>query len=194
MKFCGAITVAADCTKVHACLTYSTDFGSHILGSVLPLNECEVDETEDIDEVIGCIKKKKAIMAQTRAIIAKVTLHLSVCFLTLNNFHQIPLPEIPPLVLALILTDRKDKAEGIHEQHMKLLKMAAHLDIKVLVMSTDGIAPELLAQEMMDHEKSDHPPLVYKYLLYGIFLKALVFETGLLLSQSDPPHRSKTTR
>lgn len=97
-------------------------------------------------------------------------------------------------MLALIPTDGKDKAEGIHEQHMKLLKMAARLDIKVLIMAADGAAPELLAQEMMDHEKSDHPPLTYEYPLYGVFLKAPVFETGPLISLSDPPHGCKTAR
>jgi hypothetical protein len=49
------------------------------------------------------------------------------------------------LVLALIPTDGKDQAVGIHEQHMKLLKMAVPLDIKVLIMAADGAAPELLA-------------------------------------------------
>lgn len=73
MKFCGAITIAADCTKVRARLTYSTDFGSHILGSVLPLEECEVNETEDIDDVIAHIKKNKGFASQARAIIAKVS-------------------------------------------------------------------------------------------------------------------------
>ncbi|KIM79427.1 hypothetical protein PILCRDRAFT_10263 [Piloderma croceum F 1598] len=104
------------------------------LGAIfLPLEECEVDETEDIDEVIANIKKKKAIASQTRAIVAKI-----------------PLPEIPPLVIALIPTNGKDTAESIHEQHMVLLKMAACLELKVLVMAADGAAPELAAQEMMD--------------------------------------------
>lgn len=73
VNFQGAIVIASDCTKVRARLAYSTDFGSHILGSVLPLEECEVDEIEDIDEVIADIKKKKAIASQTRAIVAKVS-------------------------------------------------------------------------------------------------------------------------
>jgi hypothetical protein len=51
---------------------------------------------------------------------------------------QIPLPEIPPLVIALIPTDGKDMAESIHEQHIVLLKMAARLELKVLVTAADG--------------------------------------------------------
>ena len=113
-------------------------------------------------------------------------------FNSLNHFLQIPLPDIPPLVLALIPTDGKDDAEGIHEQHLKLLKMAARLDIKILVMSADGAGPKLLAQEMMDQEKSERPPLIYEYPLCGIFLQAPVFETGPLISLTDPPHVVKT--
>ena len=81
MKFSGAITVAADCTKVRARLTYLTDFGSHILGSTLPLDECAVEEMENIDEVIGHIKKKKAIASQMRAIITEVISHSPLCIL-----------------------------------------------------------------------------------------------------------------
>jgi hypothetical protein len=64
-------------------LTYSTDFDSHILGSVLPLDECMVDKTEDIDDVIGHIKKKKVIASQLRAMIVKVT------FIFISNYLNI---------------------------------------------------------------------------------------------------------
>lgn len=68
----GPVSVGGDCTKVRARLSYSREFGSHVLGSVLPLEECEVRETEDIDKVIDHIKKKKGTASQTRAIMAKV--------------------------------------------------------------------------------------------------------------------------
>ena len=76
VNFQGAIVISSDCTKVRAHLSFSTDFGSHILGSVLPLEDCEVDETEDIDEVIAEIRKKKATASQMRAIVAKVSCKL----------------------------------------------------------------------------------------------------------------------
>ena len=74
LDFHGAIAVASDCTKVHARLAYSTDFRSHVLGSVLPLEECEVEESADIDEVMAAIKRKKATASQARAIVAKVAI------------------------------------------------------------------------------------------------------------------------
>lgn len=68
----GPIAIAGDCTKVRTRLSYSNDYGSHILGSVLPLDECEVLEADDIEAVIDSITKKKAVASQVRAILAKV--------------------------------------------------------------------------------------------------------------------------
>ena len=61
--------------RVRQQLSYSMDFGSHVLGSLLPLEECKVDEPEEIDGIIANIKKKKAIASQTRAIVGKVRTH-----------------------------------------------------------------------------------------------------------------------
>ncbi|KAH9853326.1 hypothetical protein C2E23DRAFT_859281 [Lenzites betulinus] len=38
LKYTGPVALAGDCTKVRKMLTYSNDFGSHVLGAVLPLN------------------------------------------------------------------------------------------------------------------------------------------------------------
>jgi hypothetical protein len=98
------------------------------------------------------------------------------------------------LVIALIPTDETEKAVNIHEQHMVLLKMAARLDLKILVMAADGAAPELATQELMDQEKMELPALTYEYPLYGVYLTAPVFETGALISPTDCPHSHKTGR
>lgn len=70
--YSGPVAVAGDCTKVRARLSYSTDFGGHILGSTLPLEECEVDDVDDIDEIIDRVKEKKVMATQVRAILVKV--------------------------------------------------------------------------------------------------------------------------
>ncbi|KAH7902899.1 hypothetical protein BJ138DRAFT_1200019 [Hygrophoropsis aurantiaca] len=167
-----------DCTKVRGRLTYSNDFGSHILGSVLPLDQCQVDDSADIDEVINNIKKANAIATQVRAIIAKPII-----------------PEMPPVVIALVPTDGKDTAVQIHEQKLVFLKMASELKLPILTFAADGAASELLAQHMMDTEASELPALTYEYQLYGVHLRAPVFSnTGPLLSITDPPHARKTSR
>lgn len=71
----GPVAFGSDCTKVRQRLTYSTDFGSHILGSVLSMEECEVHENEDVETVMKRINAdkddKKA--TQVRAIMVNVT-------------------------------------------------------------------------------------------------------------------------
>ncbi len=74
--YTGPVAVSGDCTKVRQRLTYSTDFGSHILGSdisIVPLDQCEVEEIEDIDKIIAKIKQNKAMATQVRAILVKVS-------------------------------------------------------------------------------------------------------------------------
>ena len=70
--YSGPIAAAVDCTKVRAWLTYSNDFGNHILGSVLPLHHCTVNSADDITSVVDNIVKSKAMASQVRAILLKV--------------------------------------------------------------------------------------------------------------------------
>ena len=72
LKYSGPVAVAGDCTKVRQRLTYSNDFGSHILGSVLPLSETSVDATEDIDCKVREILDKGLLAKQVRAVMVKV--------------------------------------------------------------------------------------------------------------------------
>lgn len=83
VKYDGPVAVGGDCTKVRQRLTYSNNYGNHILGSVLPLSECKVNDGGDIECVIKKIKDAKAIASQVCAIIVKVT----VTFFIVN--HQI---------------------------------------------------------------------------------------------------------
>ncbi|KAJ6549173.1 hypothetical protein B0H10DRAFT_2243009 [Mycena sp. CBHHK59/15] len=105
LKYTSPVAVAGDCTKVRKRLTYSPEFGGHILGGVLPFEECVVESPEEIDAVIKKITKAKAEATQVRAILVKV-----------------PLPHVHPQVVALIPTDGKDDAAKIIEGNLKLLK------------------------------------------------------------------------
>lgn len=66
------LAMGSDCTKVRARLSYSNDYGGHVLGSVLSLSKCRVEDANDIDDVINEIKEKNAHATQTRAIMMKV--------------------------------------------------------------------------------------------------------------------------
>ncbi|KAJ7816595.1 hypothetical protein B0H14DRAFT_3743669 [Mycena olivaceomarginata] len=133
IQYSGPVAVAGDCTKVRARLSYSTDFGAHILGSVWELKDCIAEDPEDIERVIDKITAAKAQATQVRAILIKV-----------------PLPHIPPLVVALLPTDGKDDALKIVEQQLKLLEMAADLALPVISFAADGAASELAAQNAGD--------------------------------------------
>ncbi|KAJ7812191.1 hypothetical protein B0H14DRAFT_3753374 [Mycena olivaceomarginata] len=177
LNYTGPVAVAGDCTKVRSRLTYCHDYGGHILGSVLPFEETIVEDPKEIDAVIAKITKAKAQASQVRAILVKV-----------------PLPQVPPQVVALIPTDGKDDAPKIMEQNLKLLQMAAQLDLKVVSFAADGAASELAAQTMFENLKTDFLPLTYEYVLFGIRLRTPVFETGPAVAVIDAPHSSKTGR
>ncbi|KAJ7269009.1 hypothetical protein C8J57DRAFT_1066950 [Mycena rebaudengoi] len=176
LKYGGPIAVAGDCTKVRKRLTYSNDFGGHILGAVLPLDECIAEDPEDISRVIERIIKAKAEATQVRAILVKI-----------------PVPQVPPIVVALIPTDGKDDAPKIVELQLKLLAMAAELSIDVISFAADGAASELAAQKIMDSQTSP-TRVTYEYALYGISLSAPVMPTGPLVAIQDPSHAKKTGR
>lgn len=72
IQYSGPVAVAGDCTKVRARLSYSTDFGAHILGSVWELKDCIAEDPEDIERVIDKITAAKAQATQVRAILIKV--------------------------------------------------------------------------------------------------------------------------
>ncbi|KII93766.1 hypothetical protein PLICRDRAFT_674207 [Plicaturopsis crispa FD-325 SS-3] len=178
LHYTGAIIIGGDCTKVRKRLSYSNDFGSHVLGSVLPLDECEVEDGDDIDLVIANVKEQNDAATQVRAILAKL-----------------PLPQIPPLVVALIPTNGKDDAKNIHEQLIRFQRMAAELGLPLVGCSADGASAETSAQCLMDQEPSELPPLTYDNALYGVHVKAPVFKvTGPLVSIQDAPHGKKTSR
>ncbi|KAJ7215413.1 hypothetical protein GGX14DRAFT_533972 [Mycena pura] len=178
IKYTGPVAVAGDCTKVRKRLTYSNDFGGHILGSILPLRECIVTDRDDIDQVMAQIQKAKAEASQVRAILIKI-----------------PLPQIPPLIVALLPTNGTDNAPKIVEQHLVLLKMAAQLGLPVISFAADGAASELAAQNLMDNQVTTCPPVTYDYPLYGVHLRAPVMEkTGPVVSNTDGFHARKTGR
>ncbi|KAJ7737961.1 hypothetical protein B0H16DRAFT_1762009 [Mycena metata] len=182
IKYAGPLAVAGDCTKVRKRLTYSNDFGAHILGhilgSVLPLKECIVEDRADIDRVMKKVQNAKAHASQARAILIKI-----------------PLPQIPPIVVALLPTDGSDDAPKIVEQNLILLKMCAQLALPVISFAADGAASELAAQNLMDKQATPCPPVTYDYPLYGIHLRAPVMETtGPVVSNTDGFHARKTGR
>ena len=98
------------------------------------------------------------------------------------------------MVVALIPTNGKETGEEIHENNMKLLRMAGQLDIKVITCASDGAASELAAQNLMENEASIGEPLTYENAEHGYAIKVPVLKTGPMKPDQDPEHGRKTGR
>ncbi|KAJ3766604.1 hypothetical protein FB446DRAFT_757584 [Lentinula raphanica] len=175
--YSGPVIAGSDCTKVKKRLSFSVQFGRHILGSTMPLDMVEVDSAEDIDEIVKQIVSENTLTTQVRAVMMKI-----------------PLSECPPVVIALLPTNGKETSEEIHQIHMRLIAMAEQLELPIVALVADGAATELSAQGLMDEELTGRPPLLYENPTYGVRLCAPVFKTGPLISVTDAPHARKTAR
>jgi hypothetical protein len=106
----------------------------------------------------------------------------------------LPGPQYPPVVVALIPTNGKETGEDIHENNMKLLRMAGQLDIKVITCALHGATSELAAQNLMDNEASIGEPPTYENAKHSYAIKVLVLKTGPMKPDQDPEHGRKTGR
>ncbi len=73
LKYSGPVALAGDCTKVRKCLTFSNDYGSHVLGAALPLEECAVKDRNDIENFVSRVSESNDFASQVRAILVKVS-------------------------------------------------------------------------------------------------------------------------
>lgn len=66
------IILSMDCTVLRGRLLYCSEFGSHILGAVAPMEELEVKNRDDIDRIIKNTVDKKQLANQVRVLVGKV--------------------------------------------------------------------------------------------------------------------------
>ena len=104
--------------------------------------------------------------------------------------------EVPPLVIGVIPNKGDEDGSQIHKLHIRILDMAAQLNIQIISMSSDGATAERSAQMRMDRERrGEQAPLTYTYLRYGVSLRTPVFDvTGPMVCVQDPNHAMKTCR
>ncbi|KAJ2968649.1 hypothetical protein NUW54_g13152 [Trametes sanguinea] len=92
LKYTGPVAVAGDCTKVRARLMFSNDFGNHILGSTLPLEDAAVSSTEDIESIVARVAREDKYATQVRAILVKVNTQYYYTSLHLYNHAYLHKP------------------------------------------------------------------------------------------------------
>ncbi|CAB4441869.1 unnamed protein product [Rhizophagus irregularis] len=103
LNYRGPIVAMSDNTKLKPALRYSSILGC-IIRSTLPIEQTKINIYENIQPIINDIKTKKAIAKDVRAYIL-----------------QIPLPNFPPVIIALIANDGSDNASTITSFHQELL-------------------------------------------------------------------------
>ncbi|KAL7280478.1 LOW QUALITY PROTEIN: hypothetical protein ACG7TL_005410 [Trametes sanguinea] len=129
---------------------------SHILGSTLSLDDCVVDEVDDITRIVAHVRSEKKFASQ-----------------------------VPPLVIALRPTKGNDDAASIYALHVRLLDMAEQLGIKIISLSAnenvdkqdDGTARQLFhytALEAMTSQDASGCTYVQDEFL-GLFVYLFIF-------------------
>ncbi|GJF00922.1 hypothetical protein PsYK624_172260 [Phanerochaete sordida] len=172
------VALSMDCTVLRGKLLHSTEFGSHILGSVEPLSAVEVRDRSDIDRIIEGVVEKGALASQVRVLVGKAAMH---------GCSTIPLA-IPP-------TQGKDTAEDNAALLLKCIQFCAKEGIAVISCGADGASNEQGAHDILNASPAASDYLVFTIEKFGITVRIPVFPvTGPLVTIPDPGHVQKVLR
>ncbi|PKC03253.1 hypothetical protein RhiirA5_424034 [Rhizophagus irregularis] len=158
LNYRGPIVAMSDNTKLKPALHYNPVLGC-IVGSTLLVEQTKINAYEDIQPIINDIKIKKAIAKDVRAYIL-----------------QIPLPNFPPVVIALIANNRTDNKLIITSFHQKLLtQIALQLNLPILSIGSDGAIVEFKAQVAIQSYSTDER-LTFKIINLELISAAQFFQ------------------
>ncbi|GBC53360.2 hypothetical protein GLOIN_2v1772310 [Rhizophagus irregularis DAOM 181602=DAOM 197198] len=177
LNYRGPIVAMSDNTKLKPALRYNPVLGC-IVGSTLSTEQTKINKYEDIQPIINNIKTKKAIAKDVRAYIL-----------------QIPLPNFPPVVIALIANNGSDNMSTITSFHQELLtQIAPQLNLPILSIGSDGAIVEFKAQVAIQSYSTDER-LTFKNNKLGVDFSCPIFpNVGPVIRVQDPKHAKKTSR
>ncbi|PKB95297.1 hypothetical protein RhiirA5_262239, partial [Rhizophagus irregularis] len=177
LNYRGPIVAMSDNTKLKPALRYNPVLGC-IVGSTLSTEQTKINKYEDIQPIINNIKTKKAIAKDVRAYIL-----------------QIPLPNFPPVVIALIANNGSDNMSTITSFHQELLtQIAPQLNLPILSIGLDGAIVEFKAQVAIQSYSTDEQ-LTFKNNKLGVNFSCPIFpNVGPVIRVQDPKHAKKTSR
>lgn len=117
--------------------------------------------------------------------------HIS-CFQIRAYTIQVPLPNIPTYVVALIASRSKEGAQDIADEHAAIIELAHTSGINIMSIGADGAATEISAQKLLA-QKTD------KYLTFSksnlrVHVKVPLFGNPPrpVVAVQDPKHARKT--
>ncbi|EXX73794.1 hypothetical protein RirG_057140 [Rhizophagus irregularis DAOM 197198w] len=178
LNYQGPIAAMSDNTKLKPALRYHSGLGC-IVGSTLSIEETKINAYKDIPIIINDIKIKKTIANDVRAYILQV----------------VPLPNFPPVVIALIANTGSDNQSTVTNFHQELLtQMAPQLNLSILSIGSDGHIVEFKAQTAIQRHPTDER-LVFQNDKFGINFSCPIFpNVGPVVRVQDPKHAKKTSR
>lgn len=106
---------------------------------------------------------------------------------------QIPLPNVPTFVVALVASYNEESADDILAQHDTFLDLCDQAEIKVLSIGSDGAASELSAQEKLN--KMGKRFLTYSKPELDVHVTVPLFGNPPrpVVTVQDPKHARKTS-
>lgn len=108
---------------------------------------------------------------------------------------QIPLPEFPPVIIALIPNKGAETADMILQLHKRLiLEIAPRLGLHILSLGSDGAITEYQAQQSILNIQTNEK-LIIKIPELNINFSCPIFDSvGPVIRVQDPKHAKKTAR
>ncbi|GES83162.1 hypothetical protein GLOIN_2v1777971 [Rhizophagus clarus] len=172
----GPIVGMTDYTKVQPKLTYSDELGC-IVGSTLKLSETSVQTYDDIHKIINNIKQKKAIATQVRVVVLKI-----------------PIEKIPPIVIAILPTNRESNATAIYDLLMNVLIMSRDAGINLISLGSDGAPVEFNAQRLIMNGEKAESFFEFHDNYYNVHFQMPMYRNLPIITVQDPKHARKTAR
>lgn len=105
---------------------------------------------------------------------------------------QVPLPNVPTFVVALIASCDKETSNDILETHIKFLRLADEAGINILSIGADGAPTELCAQAALSDTATRH--LTYSNSMFDVHITIPLMGNPPrpVVMVQDPKHARKT--
>ncbi|EGG10869.1 uncharacterized protein MELLADRAFT_92216 [Melampsora larici-populina 98AG31] len=105
---------------------------------------------------------------------------------------QVPLPNIPTFVVALISSREDESAEDIKAQHLKFIHLLESAEIPLISLGSDGAASEVLAQELLVNAATNYLDFSAPELKVNVRFPLLGASKQPVVAVQDPKHARKT--
>ncbi|EGF99269.1 uncharacterized protein MELLADRAFT_94758 [Melampsora larici-populina 98AG31] len=170
LGYSGPVAAASDQT---VCVKRLRHHDGHLVGA--QGGDISFDDPSELPALVKSVVKNKELCSKIRA----YTL-------------QVPLPNIPTFVVALIASCDKETSNDIVESHLKFLELSQEAGINILSVGADGAPTELCAQNALTDTASQF--ISYSNSRYDVHVKVPLIghPPRPVVMVQDPKHARKT--